>query len=86
MVKGSTIRMRKRILLIALIMIFLFFSILIIRLVNLQIINAYNLFKMANSQQLASTKLTAKRGIIYDRNMVPLAQSATGCFRAELHK
>ena len=77
MVKGSTIRMRKRILLVALITIFLFFSILIIRLINLQIINAYNLFKMANSQQLASTKLTAKRGIIYDRNMVPLAQSAT---------
>ena len=61
----------------AIIIIFVFFSILIIRLINLQIINARYLFKMANSQQLASTKLTAKRGIIYDRNMVPLAQSAT---------
>ncbi len=77
MIKGSTIRMRKRILLITLMMIFLFFSILIIRLINLQIINSHNLFKMANSQQLASTKLTARRGAIYDRNMVPLAQSAT---------
>ncbi|MBO6127045.1 MAG: PASTA domain-containing protein [Clostridia bacterium] len=69
--------MRKRIFLMAIIIIFVFFSILIIRLINLQIINARYLFKMANSQQLASTKLTAKRGIIYDRNMVPLAQSAT---------
>ena len=77
MIKGSTIRMRKRTLFTALVMIFLFFSILIIRLVNLQIINSKDLFKMANSQQLASTKLTAKRGIIYDRNMVPFAQSAT---------
>ena len=77
MVKGSTIRMRKRIFLMAIIIIFVFFSILIIRLINLQIINARYLFKMANSQQLASTKLTAKRGIIYDRNMIPLAQSAT---------
>lgn len=32
---------------------------------------------MANLQQLRSTVLVPKRGVIYDRNMVPLAQSAS---------
>lgn len=76
MIRGSTIRMRKRILFIAVVVIFVFFSILIVRLIKLQIVNGPYLFKMATSQQLSSTKLSPKRGTIFDRNMVPLAQSA----------
>ena len=32
---------------------------------------------MASTQQMADTKINAQRGTIYDRNMKPLAQSAT---------
>lgn len=77
MIKGSTIRMRRRTLIVAFVTIFVFFTILSIRLFYLQIISGPYLFKMANLQQLASTKLSPRRGVIYDRNMVPLAQSAT---------
>lgn len=77
MIKGSTIRMRRRILLVAIVTIFVFFAVLIIRLVSLQIISGPELFRMANLQQLLSTKISPKRGAIYDRNMVPIAQSCT---------
>jgi stage V sporulation protein D (sporulation-specific penicillin-binding protein) len=46
-------------------------------LINLQIVKGRFLEEMALEQQLADTKLNAKRGVIYDRNMNPLAQSAT---------
>ncbi|MCL2312651.1 MAG: penicillin-binding transpeptidase domain-containing protein, partial [Firmicutes bacterium] len=77
MAKGMTIRMRKRALFTGIIVILILFVVLILRLIKLQIISGSNFLKMANEQQLRSTKLNAKRGTIYDRNMVPLAQSAT---------
>lgn len=76
MISGPTIRMRRRILIMSMVTIFVFFSTLIVRLINLQIISGPYLFKMATSQQLSSTKLSPKRGTIYDRNMVPLAVSS----------
>lgn len=77
MIRGSTIRMRRRIFAIALVTVFVFFSVLIVRLINLQIVHGAHFFKMATSQQLSSTNLSPKRGTIFDRNMVPLAQSAS---------
>ena len=76
-IKGSTIRMRRRAFVASVVTVVMLFLILIIRLLYLQIIQGSHFFKMANLQQLASTKLVPKRGVIYDRNMVPLAQSAT---------
>ena len=76
-IKGSTIRMRKRAIFLSSVIVLLVFLILIIRLFFLQIISGKNLFKLASQQQLASTILTPKRGNIYDRNMNPLAQSAS---------
>ncbi len=52
------------------------FSILIGRLVNLQIINSTYYSEKINKQQLSEEKIPAQRGAIYDRNMVPLAESA----------
>lgn len=77
LIKGSTIRMRKRALFVSVFVVLFFFTVLFVRLIYLQIISGSNLFKMANLQQLSSTKLVPKRGVIYDRNMVPLAQSAS---------
>lgn len=42
-----------------------------------QIANADEFRMMAQRQQLSDTKIPAERGIIYDRNMTVLAQSAT---------
>ena len=58
-------------------LVFLGFATLICRLVGLQIAQGEFLQKMAFEQQLADTVLNAQRGTIYDRNMKPLAQSAT---------
>ena len=53
------------------------FSLLVIRLIALQICQGDFLQRMASEQQLADTKISARRGTIFDRNMKPLAQSAT---------
>ncbi len=53
------------------------FIIVAVRLFKLQIIDGAKLQKMAIDQQLKDTKISAQRGTIYDRNMKPLAQSAT---------
>jgi stage V sporulation protein D (sporulation-specific penicillin-binding protein) len=69
--------MRRRALAAALIISAVCFAILIARLVDLQIVKSNWFEKMAIDQQLADTKLSARRGTIYDRNMIPVAQSAT---------
>ena len=76
-VKGSTIRMRKRAFFLSSVIVLLFFAVLVVRLFFLQIISGTDLSKLATQQQLASTKLTPRRGCIYDRNMAPLALSAS---------
>jgi stage V sporulation protein D (sporulation-specific penicillin-binding protein) len=53
------------------------FGIIVVRLLQLQIIDGKMLQQMALDQQLKDTLITAQRGTIYDRNMKPLAQSAT---------
>lgn len=53
------------------------FVVLIGRLIKLQFIDGAYYQKKALSQQLSVTKITANRGTIYDRNLKPLAQSAT---------
>lgn len=53
------------------------FTILIGRLVKLQFIDGSYYQQKALDQQLSVTTIKANRGTIYDRNMKPLAQSAT---------
>lgn len=51
------------------------FSMLIGRLVDLQLINSTYYSEKANEQQLSDKNIPAQRGSIYDRNMEPLAES-----------
>ena len=53
------------------------FAVLIYRLVVLQLVEGNKLQQLAINQQLRDTPISAQRGTIYDRNMKPLAQSAT---------
>lgn len=75
--KGTTVRMWRRSLVVLGFLVFFCFAILIFRLINLQLVQGEYLQQMASSQQMADTKINAQRGTIYDRNMKPLAQSAT---------
>ena len=77
MAKGTTVRMRHRVVIILFALVIFCFSILIFRLINLQIFQGEFFERMASEQQMADTKISAQRGTIYDRNMQPLAQSAT---------
>ncbi len=77
MAKGTSVRMQRRSMIVLFIIVFLGFPLLIFRLINLQIFQGEYLQKMASNQQLTDTKLNSKRGSIFDRNMVPLAQSAS---------
>lgn len=53
------------------------FTVLVGRLVKLQFVDSKFYQQRAISQQLSVTTIYANRGTIYDRNMKPLAQSAT---------
>ena len=77
MIKGTTIRMWKRSLVVLITLVIVCFAGLIARLFKLQIIDGEGLQRMALEQQLTDTKINAQRGTIYDRNMKVLAQSAT---------
>lgn len=77
MAKGATVRMWRRSFFVLIFLAILGFVMLIFRLVKLQIVQGQELRKMASEQQLADTRINAQRGTIYDRNMKPLAQSAT---------
>ena len=77
MAKGITIRMRRRSVIVLFALVFLGFPMLAIRLINLQMFQGEYLQNMASKQQLRDTKVNPRRGTIYDRNMKPLAQSAT---------
>ncbi len=75
--KGYTIKMWRRCFYMLVAMIILGFGTIIFRLVKLQIVDGAELHRRAIAQQLKDTTLSAKRGTIYDRNMKPLAESAT---------
>lgn len=75
--KGKAVRMWRRSLVVLTLLSIVSFLVLVFRLVKLQIVQGQELRKMASEQQMADTKISAQRGTIYDRNMKPLAQSAT---------
>lgn len=77
MAKGTTVRMWRRSLVVLIFLVFFCFSVLAIKLIVLQFGQGEFLQKMASEQQMSDTKINARRGTIYDRNMKPLAQSAT---------
>ncbi len=77
MAKGTTVKMWRRTLIVLLAMIILGFGVVVISLVRLQLVQGAQLQKAAVEQQLRDTTISAQRGTIYDRNMKPLAQSAT---------
>lgn len=59
------------------VLIFAAFLICIVSLVITQLVKGEYYKQIAQSQQLSDTKISAQRGVIYDRNMSVLAQSAT---------
>lgn len=77
MVRGTTIRMWRRSIVVLTSLIVLGFGTGIIRLAQLQIAQGDYLQQMAVEQQLKDTTISAQRGTIFDCNMKPLAQSAT---------
>ena len=74
--RTPTKQMRRRALVAVILVVGLFFGANIAQLVRLQVLQSADWQKRAVSQQLSDTVVTAKRGIIYDSNMQPLAESA----------
>lgn len=77
MAKGTTIRMWRRSIITLILLIVFGFGTGIVRLAQLQLVQGEHLQQMALDQQLKDTTISAQRGTIFDRNMKPLAQSAT---------
>lgn len=77
MASGPTNSMRKRMTFVLFMFTIIGFLTLIVRLFNIQVIDFQKYQTAANAQQLSQTVITARRGTIYDRNLKPLAQSAT---------
>lgn len=77
MVKGMTVRMWRRTILAAILLIVFGFGVVTYSLIKLQLIDGPSLQMKAADQQLRDTQLMAKRGTIYDCNMKELAKSAT---------
>ncbi len=75
--KGTNVRMQRRAFMVLVILVFAGFLLMLIKLAHLQFFQGEFLRKRASEQQMADTKISAQRGTIYDRNMKPLAQSAT---------
>lgn len=74
---SPTLAMKKKMTFVLAFFFVLGFTILIGRLVKLQFIDGAFYQQKALDQQLSVTTINANRGTIYDRNMKPLAQSAT---------
>ena len=70
-------KMKKRMNIVLVVLIFIGFGILIANLYSLQIVDEKNYRISAMRQQLRPTTISAQRGTIYDRNMKTLAASAT---------
>jgi stage V sporulation protein D (sporulation-specific penicillin-binding protein) len=77
MAKGPSIAMEKKMMIILAVFIVIGFVALVGRLVFLQIITGNFYEKQAIEQQLRDITVNPQRGTIYDRNMKPLAESAT---------
>jgi stage V sporulation protein D (sporulation-specific penicillin-binding protein) len=76
MAKDIASRMLQRTALVLIVLIIGGFGVSLFRLIQLQLIQGEKLQQMAMDQQLKDLTISAQRGIIYDRNMKPLAQSA----------
>lgn len=74
--RTPTRQMRRRALIAVVLVVGLFFSLDIVKLAQLQLLQAEDWQKRAVSQQMSDTVVTAKRGTIYDANMEALAESA----------
>lgn len=74
---SPSLSMKKKMTFVLAFLFVLGFTVLIGRLVKLQFVDGDFYQQKALSQQLSVTTITANRGTIYDRNMKPLAQSAT---------
>ncbi len=74
--RTPTKQMRRRALVAVLLVVGVMFSANIVQLVNLQVLESADWQKRAVSQQLSDTVVSAKRGVIYDDDMQPLAESA----------
>lgn len=77
MAKGPSLTIKKRMMIVLTFVFAVFFVILIVRLFKLQVLDASFYAGKAARQQLSTATINANRGTIYDRNMKPLAQSAT---------
>ena len=77
MAKGTTVKMWRRTLIVLIVMVALGFGLIVVSIIRLQLVDGAELQKAAVDQQLRDTTISAQRGTIYDRNMKPLAQSAT---------
>ena len=77
MSKSSNFTTKRRILTAAAVIVVAGFAALIIRLFQLQIVDAEEYQRKAASQQLRVTEISAARGYIYDRNNNVLAMSST---------
>ena len=77
MAKSPSGAMRKRMLIVAALIILVGFVTLILRLFQLQVLGGEFYKSKAQNQQMSQTTIAASRGTIYDRNMTVLAQSAT---------
>ena len=62
---------------VVMILIFALFLGCVVSLIITQLVKGEHYKQIAESQQLSDTKISAQRGVIYDRNMSVLAQSAT---------
>ncbi len=77
MAQGPNLRMQKRMLFVLAFVFAAGFIVLIGRLVKIQIIDGRFYAGQAARQQMSTITVSANRGTIYDRNMQPLAVSAT---------
>jgi stage V sporulation protein D (sporulation-specific penicillin-binding protein) len=74
---SPSLKMKKKMTFLLIAIFAIGFSILIVRLVVLQIIDGSFFAQKALKQQLSTITIWPNRGTIYDRNMTPLAESAT---------
>ena len=77
MAMGAPVKMRRRSLIAAAVIIVLGFGLLAVRLGYLQFVDGEELQHSAVNQQLRDTTILPERGTIYDRNGTALAESAT---------
>lgn len=77
MAMGAPVKMRRRALIAAAVIIVLGFGLLAVRLGYLQFVDGEELQHSAVNQQLRDTTIRPERGTIYDRNGTALAESST---------